>query len=246
MPPVFGPSSRSKARLKSCADGKRQRRSFRRRARTPRPPALRAAPRSRAAGRAPPPPASAASSSSCVRQTNTPLPAASPSALITQGGRATDKRLRRRHARGAHHVLREALRPFDRRSRAARAEDRDAVLAQRVGNAFDERRLGPDDDEVDGELAREPEQALGVLGAHRMAMAVLRDPGIAGRAVELASSPGSARSSTRARARAHPTRRGALSRGECKSGCGLTCRSKPTQRCTTGLWGDTRRNCRRR
>ena len=104
---------------------------------------------------------------------------------MTQGGARDRERRGRRHAGRAHHVLREALRPFDRRGRSARPEDRDSVLAQRVGEPADERRLGPDDDEVDAELTREREHAFGVLGPYRMAVGVPRDPGIAGRAVEL-------------------------------------------------------------
>ena len=54
------------------------------------------------------------------------------------------QRLRRRNAGRAHDVLGEALRAFDRRRRAARAEGRHAVPAQRVGDARDERRLRAD------------------------------------------------------------------------------------------------------
>ena len=53
------------------------------------------------------------------------------------------------HARGIHDPLRERLRSLELRGCPARAEDRDAALAQRVGDARDQRRLGADDDEID-------------------------------------------------------------------------------------------------
>src|SRR5207249_10234806 len=54
-----------------------------------------------------------------------------------------------------------------------------------VRDAGDERRLRPDDDEVDGELAREAEEALRILRVHRVAVPDARDAGVAGGAVEL-------------------------------------------------------------
>ena len=47
-----------------------------------------------------------------------------------------------------HQLLRERLRELDLRPRARGAEHRDALGAQRVGDARRERRLRPDDDEV--------------------------------------------------------------------------------------------------
>ena len=184
MPPVFGPSSPSNARLKSCAAGSgiAFRPSHSARTDTSVPSSnsstTKLGPSEATAG-------SAASSSSCVRQTKTPLPAASPSALITHGGCATASASAVGNAGCAHHVLGERLRALDSRRRGARAEDGDAVVTQGVGHAGDERRLRPDDDEIEVERAREVEQAVGVLRAHRMARAVARDAGIAGGAVQL-------------------------------------------------------------
>src|SRR5436190_23947331 len=89
MPPVFGPVSPSNARLKSRADGNGSAFAPSQRANTEisvpsnNSSTTNISPSDETAG-------SAASSSSWVRQTNTPLPAARPSALTTHGGRATD------------------------------------------------------------------------------------------------------------------------------------------------------------
>ena len=171
MPPVFGPLSPSPTRLKSWAGASG----------TARAPSQSAKQRhlgpssssSITSG-----PANAARGArarrrarSGVRQTKTPLPAARPSAFTTHGGRATASGCGRRHAGRAHHLLGERLRALDPRGRRAGPEDRDAGVPQLVGDAGDERRLGPDDDEVDVERAREAEQALAVVGAHRVALA---------------------------------------------------------------------------
>ena len=71
------------------------------------------------------PPATARSSSSCVRHTNTPFPAASPSTLITHGGAGDGQRLRGRDAGRRHHLLREGLRALDPRCRGAGPEHGD-------------------------------------------------------------------------------------------------------------------------
>ena len=60
-----------------------------------------------------------------------------------------------RHARGIHDPLGERLRALELRGRLAGPEHRDAALAQRVGDARDERCLRADDDEVDRVLVRE-------------------------------------------------------------------------------------------
>ena len=56
---------------------------------------------------------------------------------------------RRGDARRLHDLLREGLGALDLRRRRARAEDGDAGVAEGVGEPRDERRLRPDDDEVD-------------------------------------------------------------------------------------------------
>ena len=98
----------------------------RRRARRPTPPRPRAAPRRGTAGRAPPPRAARRRAPSWVWQTQTPLPAASPSALTTHGGRATASVRAVGTPAASKHVLREGLRPLDPRRLCARAEDGDA------------------------------------------------------------------------------------------------------------------------
>ena len=105
---------------------------------------------------------------------------------LDDAGHAGDRhRLRERDAGGAHDVLREPLRPLDPRRRRARPEDRDARAAELVGHTGDERRLGPDHDEVGRERARQLEQALAVLGADGMAPSDRRDPGVARGGVDL-------------------------------------------------------------
>ena len=83
------------------------------------------------------------------------------------------------------HVLRERLRALDSRRGRARPEDRDAEATQRIRETGDQRDLGADDDEVDLERAREPEQALGVLGTDGMTVRERRDAGVARRRVQL-------------------------------------------------------------
>ncbi len=65
------------------------------------------------------------------------------------------------------------------------AEDSDAGVTQLIRDALDQRSLGADDDEIDSELAAEPEEPLAVLGPHRVASAERRDPGIPGCRVQL-------------------------------------------------------------
>ena len=94
-------------------------------------------------------------------------------------------RLRERHAGGAHHVLREPLRPLDLRRCRTRPEHRDTGAAELVGHTGDERRLGPDHDEAGRQRARQLEQALAVLGADGMAPSDGRDPGVPWGGVDL-------------------------------------------------------------
>ena len=72
------------------------------------------------------------------------------------------------------------------RRRGARAEDRDAGMAERVGEPRDERCLRPYNDEVDPELMAQPEQRLGVVGPQRVAGAEPGDAWVAGSGVEVA------------------------------------------------------------
>src|SRR6266545_7134449 len=113
------------------------------------------------------------------------LPSGKPICLDHTWGPRDRERLRGRNARGAHHLLGEGLRTFDAGGLAAGAEDGDARIAEVVGDSVDERRLRPDDNQVDVELACQPEQPLSILRPDWMAVTDGRNPGIAGRRVEL-------------------------------------------------------------
>ena len=65
------------------------------------------------------------------------------------------------------------------------AEDGDSGVSEMVGEAGDERRLGPDHDQIELELTGQPEQSLSVLGADGMAVAERRHPGVSGRRMQL-------------------------------------------------------------
>ena len=114
-----------------------------------------------------------------MRQTQTPLPAASPSALTTQGGRATASVRAVGTPAASMTSFANRFEPSIARGGGAGAEDGDAAAAQLVGEAGDERRLRPDDDEVDLELARERDERGGVLGADGMALRERCDAGVA-------------------------------------------------------------------
>ena len=90
MPPVFGPSSPSRRRLKSWAGASARASSPAQRAKSET-----SSPSSSSSTTTRPPRASAfgsaAATSSSVRQTKTPFPAASPSALMTHGARGSSR-----------------------------------------------------------------------------------------------------------------------------------------------------------
>ena len=85
-----------------------------------------------------------------------------------------------RHAVLGAEVLHETLGAFEHGRRGARAEGLDAFVAQAVDQAGDQRRFGPDHDEVDGVALGEGNLALDVFGADRHAVRFLGDPGVAG------------------------------------------------------------------
>ncbi len=58
-------------------------------------------------------------------------------------------------------------------------------MPERIGDALHERRLGPDDDEVDVEGVRQPQETLCVLGPDRVALAERRDTRAPGRSVQI-------------------------------------------------------------
>ncbi len=73
----------------------------------------------------------------------------------------------RRHARGCHHLLREPLRALDPGRGRRRAEDGDPRVPERVGHTRDEGSLRADDDQVDRERPRKPEQAVTIVRGDR-------------------------------------------------------------------------------
>ena len=153
MPPVFGPSSPSPARLKSCAAPSGTARAAVAEREERHLAALEQLLDRRAAAERRRRRAAPRSSSSAVRQTKTPLPAASPSALTTHGGRATGERRRRRHAgRRACTSFAKVFEPSIARRLGARARRRRSP-ACRSSSATpgDERRLRADHDEVGAE-----------------------------------------------------------------------------------------------
>ena len=146
--------------------------------------------------RSPPPPRRA------VIATVTPLPAASPSALITTGRpksrRARPARRRAigdadiaggRDARARAQVLGEALRPLQLRGRLGRARTPDAVGAQSVGEPVDQRRLRPDHDQADRSSRgrRRPPRRDRSRRARRSLGMLRRCPGLPGAAYSLSS-----------------------------------------------------------
>ena len=104
--------------------------------------------------------------------------------MTTHGGRATEMRAAVGTPAASSTSFAKAFEPSIRAAAALGPKTADAGVAERVREARDERRLRADDGEVDLELAAEREQALAVLGAHRVALAEPSDAGIAGRGVQ--------------------------------------------------------------
>ena len=151
---------------------------------------------------------------SWVWQTHTPLPAASPSAFTTHGGRATARQAARVGTPAA--PSRSFANAFEPSIRAAAAlGPNTAIAACRSSSASPATSgaSGPDDDEVDAELAGERhERAPGRRRARDGSARALRCPDCrAPRAAR--SARRCARSPTRARARAHRSTERAPSRG---------------------------------
>ena len=167
MPPVFGPWSPSRARLKSWAgsSGTAVTPSVTANSDTSGPS------RNSSITTVPQAPACARAASRSV-VTSTPLPAARASSLTTYGGpnaasawsasawRTAGERGRGRDARLGHDLLGEGLRALDPGRGRVRAEAGDPGLAQGVGGARDQRCLRADDDQVGAELAGQREDAV--------------------------------------------------------------------------------------
>ena len=127
----------------------------------------------------------ARSSSSRVWQTNTPLPAARPSTLRTQGARATASVSAVGTPAAAITSFAKAFEPSMPGCRGARAEDGEAGVPELVADAGHERRLGADHDELHVEAPREREQALAVLRPDGWQWPSRAMPGLPGRRMEL-------------------------------------------------------------
>ncbi len=162
MPPVLGPSSPSRARLKSCAgcSGRTVSPSVMANSETSGPSRYSSiTTRSHAAAW------SIAAWRSSV--TTTPLPAASASSLTTYGGPNASSAASACSAvshtcaiavgtsAAAMTCLANALEPSSCAACGAGTEARDARSTYGVGDTGDQRRLRPDDDEVDAERQRE-------------------------------------------------------------------------------------------
>ena len=213
MPPVFGPSSPSKARLKSLAGGSG----------TASRPSHNAKSDTSTPSRS-----SSTSSSPCpgkAAQARVELRVGSAHDDSLAGGQpvrleharsAGDVELpRRRHSGCRHHLLGEQLGALDPRRGCAGPEHRDARPAQLVADARDERCLRADHDQSHVERTGQAEQPFGILGAHRVAVPRAgQSPGCPGRrATRRAKAPAPA--SRQARARARPSRPTGRSPGEC-------------------------------
>ena len=213
MPPVFGPRSPSHSRLWSRAAGSATARASVADRDDARLAAARAAPRRRSARRR-------ARAERLDRRrrlrrrcaaTTTPLPAARPSALTTtppprsassrayaaaSAGSSNDRRAGHRDAGRLGDLVAERLRRLDPRGCRRRAERRDAGRLERVGDAGRERRLRPDDDELDRSAAGRASTIGGRRRARRPRRAIRtrgssRDPADPG-ATTISLTPGSA------------------------------------------------------
>ena len=159
MPPVLGPSSPSKIRLKSCAGS----------IGTTVVPSLRANNETSGPSRyssTTTSPHVAACSRAAARSVGDDDALAGRQAVVLDDvrrpervegrgdlvGRAAQPGRGGRHAGGRHHVLGEGLRAFQLGGRARRPEAEDARCGHGVGDAGHQRRLGADDDEVGADL----------------------------------------------------------------------------------------------
>ena len=87
----------------------------------------------------------------------------------------------RRDAVAGAKILGEAFRPFEPRGCRGRAERTDAGRRQSIDEATDQRRLRPDDNEVDRLRAAGVDDGLVVVDVEREARRHLGDAGVAGR-----------------------------------------------------------------
>ena len=197
MPPVFGPSSPSKARLWSWAVPRKSRSSPS--ARTKRlasSPAMNSSMTTRAPGPSAKIGVERGLGLGEGRGDGHALAGGEAVGLdddgralgrdVGAGGVGVGEGLARggRRAAGGADLLGEGLGAFEPRRLAARAEGGDAGGAQDVGDALGERRLGADHHEVDGVLAHEGEDLVAVEDVEGDAGRLLGDAGVAGGAPE--------------------------------------------------------------
>ena len=184
IPPVLGPASPSYARLKSRAGASATASMPSHNANTEtsgpsRSSSTRTSPSNPSAA------ASPARSSLLGATDDHALPGREAVGLQHARGARLREQCRRRHAGHGHHRLREPLRSLDARRCRGRAEHGDSGVPEDVRDAGDERRLGADDDEIDVERAREPQQPVGVVRGDRVTRRERRDAGAARRGMEL-------------------------------------------------------------
>ena len=101
------------------------------------------------------------------------------------GRRRADVRRRGRHPGRGHHVLGERLGALELGGLAGRAEAADPAVAHGVGDARDQRRLGTDDDEVGAERLGQVGDGGTVQRVDVVQRGERRDARVAGRGVHL-------------------------------------------------------------
>ena len=121
--------------------------------------------------------------------------ASSRNASAASSSSAPNARVARgRHAGVGQHLLHPRLRALEPRAGGAGTEREAAARAHRVGDAGDERHLGPDDDEVDVEVVGELRDRGGIGGSTGKHSAVCGDARVAGRGEHLGRPPATAAS----------------------------------------------------
>ena len=105
--------------------------------------------------------------------------------MITHGAFAIGRGLAAGMPAAAITSLAKVFDPSIRAAPDSRPEHGDPGVAKLIGDPGDERRLGPDHDQVGGDRARNAEEPVAVVDANGMAVTEGRNPGVAGRRVQL-------------------------------------------------------------
>ena len=92
-----------------------------------------------------------------------------------------------RNAVGPAQILGEALRAFEPGRRSSGAEHGDPRSSKRIGDAGDQRRFGPDHDEIDSRAPPQFHDCLGIAGIECDTIRPSRNAGIPGRGNQLAA-----------------------------------------------------------